>query len=370
MSTVQTQPELFEQLQVFVKEYNSTAKVLKLALVLRDFDLYDSEFPLDWVIDLANQLYEQATISLIEAQLGLGLVESGDTWPHLITGVSVEIQEDYLLSQIDPGTSAFPAYIPASVINPKQFEFLKYRTITLHYHFKDTFPTEWPDRPYSYPYEECPVSLGYPPDLWMAWPYPNLTDSNPLVWMAVWMGIGNMLPVAHWRYTVEPEWLMLLTANPNSPDYWMQEEIFDCFRQAQESDGDPWWDPENPSWISRGINDSWVDSYEELKARGAAPNAYRRPLRWLANAGCTYYRFSQEPTIDRVELQVRMHLFPAKIYGPNVEEPGGGPGIFLPGLGLLGTFGLDFSLVQARTEETAMMDIFEWMFEKGGDEGP
>lgn len=367
MSTVKTQPPLFDQLEIFVDEYNSSAKILKIALVLRDFDLWDTGFPDDYVVDLMQQLYEQATIDLIEAQFGLGLVENGDSWPDLITGVSVEIHEDYLLSSVSPGTSGFPAYIPASVIDPKQFEFLKYRTLVLSYTYKDTFSEDWPDRPYGQPFVECPVTLGYPAGLWFSWPYPKLIPGN-LVWSGhPFMGIWSSLPTGHWRYIVSPEWILLLTAQPSSPDYWMQEGVTDCFRQAMPSDGGPDWDPRCPKWISRGINDSWVDSYDELKNRGFAPNAYRRPMRWFSLGGWSDYRLRQTSSRDYVEIKIWRHYTGAEVYGPGIQEGAGGPHIFIPGLGLLGQFGLDLSLLGARTEEVNMADIMSLMFPRGGD---
>lgn len=361
----ETQPALFDQFEVFVKEYNSAMKTLELALILKEFSLINVENPVDWVTDLMAELYQQATIELIETYFGLALVEDGESWPDWITGVSVEIHEDYLLKEVIPGYGDAPSFIPASVIDPKILFPFKYGCIVLVYHYKETFPSEWPDKPYGQPSHSLDTGLGYPAGLWCSWPYPDLSDeTNGLIWIAVWKGTWNSLPEGHWRYYMRPNWIALMTANPDSADYWMLQEVFDCFRQSVPGDGAPWWSAENALWISKGINDDWVDSYDELKNRDAAPNAFRRPLRWLALSGVEDYRFRQDAYNDYVELQMRVITPSADVYGPGEEKPTGGPGIFIPGLGLLGAFteGTNLLGAQTRKDRPDIADVFKWMW--------
>jgi hypothetical protein len=316
--------------KVFVEEYNSASKVLTLAMLLWDLELTETSDPYNWAIALINEFYQSATTALMEQLSELAQVEQNSVFPDL-AGNPITIQEDYLLVSITPFS-----YVPASVIDPQTLLPFKYVKVTLHYIHKPDFdvadlnlpPPGWQTHP-------CLEDWGFPPYVSYAWPYPNLGEGNPPVWTAVWMGSWNSLPTGHWRYKVQAEWLILLQADPADPDYWMQEDIYDCYREAIPSDGSPWYNPDSPKWISRGINDSWVDSYDELKNRGYAPNAFRRELRWFANAGWTDYRFRQDASNDYVEVTARPHYLPGDSCTP---YGGGGAGTLLPGLVGIGQF--------------------------------
>lgn len=338
----QTAPGFQDMLSVYVETYNSTQKILTLFLLMADFDLTGTSDPYEYVVDQMNQLYEQCTIELMEQYLGLAQIEAGENFPEFPTGTIIYVQEDYLLEECQPY-----GYIPASVIDYTQFEFLKYRKIRLIYRHKPDFPlpSTFSDKPSGQPHHGINPAYGYPGGLVMSWAYPNLSGANPLSFTSVWIAYAAFSPSAHYRILVLTDWLHLLTADPNDPDYWMNTDVMDCFRPSVPADGSPWWSVDYPyKWISKNINDDWVDSYTELTNRGFAPNPFQRPLRWLSRANYSY-RHVRPGSDDHVQVEFRDHVIPSKIYKkPPVGDVGGGiipvvtaVGVLSALLGCLGT---------------------------------
>jgi hypothetical protein len=312
-------PSSLSTFNIFVEEYNSANKVLKLILLLAEFDILDSSDPEGYVIDELNELYQQNTIEALEMAFGLAEIGVGEAYRDFETRVVIFIHEDYLLSEIQP-----TGYIPASVIDPAQLEFLKYRKITLVYTHKPDFPeyadfdptpAGQPHRPINYP--------SYPSGLANSWELPDI--SGALSWRNIWSGYPGYSPGSHWKYRILAPFYNLLAANPSSSDYWMQEDIFDCFRESTPSDGSPWYSDGDPvQYISRGINDSWYDTYIELRdERGYAPNAYRRELRWLSGTNYSY-RQVQVGSEDHIQIQAWFYNEPVKIYKRKAGGSGGG----------------------------------------------
>jgi hypothetical protein len=324
-----TVPGLTDSLNVYVEEYNSVSKTLVLLLLIRDLTLTETSSPFDYAVGLINQFYEKATVAWVEENYGLALVESGEEYPDE-TGAIIEIQEDYLLSFVQPMD-----YVLASVIDPQELFPFKYRRVRLVYRYQPDFQKDvYPETP-GQPKHDLPVVWGYPPDSAYTWPYLDLGIAD--TWFSVWYAIGNTDPVAHWRYMCDPMWLCLLQAYPDDPDEWMQQDVYDGYRQAVSSDGQPWYtEGQSPKWISRGINDNWVDSYNWLKTRGGyAPNADRRELRWFSYAGWTdYRRYEQGASWVHVQILVKLQSLPGNPCSPYV---GGGLPPWMPVLGYQGT---------------------------------
>lgn len=307
----QVSPSQFDAFHVFVEEYNSVSKSLTLCLLLADFDLLNISDPVsDQVIEMLNQLYEQATIRLLEEYFGLAQISEGESFKDFETRQIIYIREDYLLEEIQPS-----GFIPASVVDYTQWEFLKYRKITLIYCALEDFPAyeDFDPCPSNQPHRNI-VHPAYPSGLAWSSPYPDLTGA--LSWHTIWSGYAGYSPDTHWRYRILGSFYDLLAADPNSSDYWMKEEVYDCFRESRPSDGSPWYSDGDPvQYISRGINDSWYDSYVELRdERDYAPNAYQREQRWLANSGQYSYRLVQPGTEDHVQIQARLFSSPGRIY--------------------------------------------------------
>jgi hypothetical protein len=310
-------PSSLQAFHIFAEEYNSYSKVLKLALLLADFDVLDSSLPEDYVIDQLNELYQQNTIEALEIAFGLAEIGAGETFKDFETRVTIFIYEDYLLREIQPS-----GYIPASVVDPNQLNFLKYKKILLVYTHKPDFPdyaefdptpADQSHRPILYP--------SYPSGLANSWPPPDI--SGALTWHTVWSGYPGYSPGSHWRYRILAPFYNLIAANPSSSDYWMQEEVMDCFRESTPDDGNPWYSEGNPTqYISKGINDSWYDTYVELRDnRGYAPNAYRREQRWLSGTDYSY-RLIQPGGEDHVQIQAWPYSGVIPIY----KRKGGGGG--------------------------------------------
>lgn len=319
-------PESFyASLTPMIEEYNSAQKILKILLVAADLDLVPMSDPYQFIVEEINKLYEQATIELVEQSLGLAEVEAGASFESFGGGGSVQIQEDYLLEEVHPF-----GYIPASVVDYTDWGFLKYRKIRLIYKYEPDFDIE--------DYEDCPdgqrkqsisPAYGYPPGMVSSWEFPDLSESNPLSWVYIFSGYGAYSPEAHWRYRIFPEWVYLLSAHPGEEDEtykaYMLEDVIDCFRQAVPSDGSPWWSENNPyMWISKGINDDWVDSYVELKTRDFAPNGYMRPWRWMQFSDIPYEYF-HHPTQpeDHIRVQMRNHEIPSLPYKGEIASGAG-----------------------------------------------
>jgi hypothetical protein len=104
----------------------------------------------------------------------------------------------------------------------------------------------------------------------------------------------------------------------------MLEDVYDCFQRAES--GDYGYEAgENPWYCSKGINNDWVDSYDELKDRDFAPNGYRRSQRWCTLAGIDS-DLLQVGSIDHLRVEAYDYDEEGK-----VRERGGGglsPAIF------------------------------------------
>jgi len=331
----QFSPSLNEALRVFVAEYNSFTKTLTLVLLLADFDLLEIDEPYGYIVQILNELYQQVTIDLLEQYLGIAEIEEGSHFKHFETRVDIIIREDYLLEEIRP-----EGWIPASVVDPGKWEFLKYKKIELVYCYKPDFPeySEFSDCPADQPSQNI-LYPAYPTGVACSWPKPDL--SSGLSWHAIWSGYGAYSPETHWRYRILGNFHNLIAPDPNSPDYWMNESVWDCFRESVPSDGSPWYSDGNPTqYISRGINDNWLDTYKELKDRGYAPDGFRREQRWLSISGEYSYQTLYLGTEDHVRIQAYLYDDYVKIYK---RKSGGGGGTaprpFIPE-NELGIFGI------------------------------
>lgn len=308
-------PSQEQALRVFVKEYNTTAKTLTLILLLAEFDFLELDEPYGYIVEILNKLYEQVTVDLLEQYLGIAEVEEGNHFPHWETRTEIIIREDYLLEEIRP-----EGWIPLSVVDPGQWEILKWKKIELIYRHKPDFPevSTFDDCPTDQPHQNI-VYPAYPSGLTCSWPLPDL--GSGLSWRSIWSGYAGYSPDFHWKYRILGNFYNCIAANPGSSDYWMQEEIWDCFRESVPADGSPWYSDGNPvQYISRGINDDWLDTYDELQDRGYAPNAYRRIQRWLANSGEYSYRLIQPGDEDHVQIEAYLYDDYVKIYK---EKPTG-----------------------------------------------
>jgi len=302
-------PPQEQALRVFVKEYDSATKALTLTLLLADFNLLEIDEPYGYVIKTLNELYQQVTIDLLEQYLGIAEIEAGNHFPHWETRIDVIIREDYLLKEIRPN-----GWIPVSVVNPNQWEFLKWKRIELIYCYEPDFPevSEFDNCPSDQPSQNI-IYPAYPSGLTCSWPLPNLATG--LSWRSIWSGYPGYSPEFHWKYRILAPFHNCIAANPSSSDAWMQEEIWDCFRESTPADGSPWYSDGNPvQYISKGINDDWLDTYDELKDRDYAPNAYRRIQRWLANSGEYSYRLIQPGNEDHVQIEARIYDDYVRIY--------------------------------------------------------
>jgi hypothetical protein len=311
-------PPQEQALRVFVKEYNSATKALTLTLLLADFDLLEIDEPYGYVIEVLNELYQQVTVDLLEQYLGIAEIEAGNHFPHWETRIDVIIREDYLLEEIRPD-----GWIPASVVDPGQWEFLKWKRIELIYCYEPDFPevSEFDNCPSDQPSQNI-IYPAYPSGLTCSWPLPNLATG--LSWRSIWSGYAGFSPEFHWKYRILAPFHNCIAANPSSSDAWMKEEIWDCFRESTPDDGSPWYSDGNPvQYISKGINDDWLETYDELKDRDYAPNAYRRIQRWLANSGEYSYRLVQPGNEDHVQIEARIYDDYVKIYK---KKPSGNTG--------------------------------------------
>jgi len=306
--------------------YNQSQKLLVLLDVFNwSKDGLGSQLdPLNYVVEQVEQLYQDSLIDLLEQLQGISRIDAGTQFEDEY-GATIEIEEDYLLKEVHP-----VSYTPLSVVQLDP-EIFKYERIRLIYRAVDEFPPlgyPLPDGWNSYP---LPVGQGYPIGLVNGGPGGDL--SVALSWRRIWIGRPGYSPT-HWKYSISPEWIMLLSAHPDSADYWMQEDIWDCWRPSRPEDGAPWYSEDNCLWISKGINDDWVESYQELVSQGYAPNGYRRPLRWLALSDYQGYRFQQLPNnYDVIEIQVRLQNQPNDVRGDSVLIGGPSDGGLIPGLG-------------------------------------
>jgi hypothetical protein len=312
-------PSSTNAFHIFIQEYNSASKILKLILLLAEFDFLDSSEPEEYVIEQLSELYQQNTIEALEIAFGLAEIGVGESFKDFETRVTIFIHEDYLLSEIQP-----TGYIPASVINPNQLNFLKYKKITLVYTHKPDFPdygdfdptpANQPHRPILYP--------SYPSGLANSWAKPAL--SGPLSWHTIWSEYAAFSPEAHYQYRILAPFYNCIAANPASSDYWMWEDATDCFRESTPADGNPWYSEGDPvQYISRGINDSWYDSYLELHDRDFCPNAFNRIKRWLALSGSYSYRHIQVGYDEHVQIQAHLFGEPVEIFKRKAGGSGGG----------------------------------------------
>jgi hypothetical protein len=297
---------------------------------------------------MLRETWQAAGRFQVEAAFGLGVIPASTVLPTLYTGQSITIQEEWLLRAITPAS-----YVPSFVADPKESPF-KYRYLQLIY----ALPGEFPERnllPPEFGFGQGGESGGagvsgewealptppYPVDSFWGYPYPILGDYS---WYGVWIAIWNGVPTMHARYGIVPEWLWIITAYPDLEEPYhdaFQEGIYDCFREAIESDGAPWYTPEHRLWISKGINDSWVDTYAELCLRGGEShispfNNGMRAWHWL-NMAEIPNRYWDTPGGQEEHVDVRCSANPADVPGEvylKWTPPGG---IIPPIVGLIET---------------------------------
>jgi hypothetical protein len=292
---------------------------------------------------MLRQTWDAAGRFQIEAVFGLGVIPSQTSLPSLYTGQSITIQEEWVLRAITPAS-----YVPSFVSDPKESPF-KYKYIQLIY----ALPGDFPERDFLPPefgfgqggetggagvsgeWESLP-SPPYPADSFWGYPYPVLGD---LSWYGIYAATWNGQPTMHARYCVVPEWLMVFSAYPDLPEPYTDAfsfNIFDCFREAIESDGPPWYTPEHRLWISRGINDSWVDTFTELRDRGDPFNGGMRVWHWL-NMASVPNRYWESPGGWEEHVDIRCSANPANVPGEVYVKWTPPGGIIPPIIGLIET---------------------------------
>lgn len=311
-------PSPYESMLAYVQVYNSNT----LILLLRSGNFQFGGKPPENVLADCMETYTDPSFNKIESAFGLTEIIPPQQFYNLYTGNVVTVNEHWVLISIQPYS-----YVPAFVDDPKGNPF-KLGYIQLTYVQADNIP----DLPLLLPefgggfggegsgsgasgeWEELP-SPPYPVRLCYGYPYPVLGEFS---WYGVFIAIWNGVPTMHARYGIQPEWLFLATNYPGLEEPYtsaFEHGIFDCFREAIESDGAPWYTPEKRLFISKGINDSWVDTYTELRDnRGFPFNGGMRIWHWLNLAGVAN-RYWYTPGGLEEHVDIKCSALPANVNG-------------------------------------------------------
>jgi hypothetical protein len=269
--------------KAYIESYNAVSKSLTLVLLCSDFGLISVDEPTE-VVEIFSKFYEQMSINLAQSLYDLAEIDEGRSFPHFPDGASIEIGEDYILTVTEPD-----AYIPATVVDPQQIFCFKYRKIILRYTYLPDALKRYPPKKASELGGGLSLAWGYPPHTIEAWDWPNDFSGGVgqyFFFLAYW----NNLPRGHWRYGIAPGFAALLANNsgidPESPYYdAVVTGVYDCFRAVLPTDSQlEFWSEGWPFWLgSRNINDSWADTYDEIRARMnfGGIDFWQRPLYWL-----------------------------------------------------------------------------------------
>jgi len=327
--------------KIYVESYNQVNRMLSLALCLSDFGAIEIQDPLG-ILPAIQQNYQQLTITLIEEFLAVQRLEEGQELPDY-EGNMVEIQEDYILELIDYGTTG--KFCLASVIDPQSLFPFRYSKIILVYRPPDAL-SPIGELPLSWESETLNPAWGYPTGAKEAWKFPVLGDN---LWHTIIGNIYNGAPTPHIRCFCIGAWSWLLTQQEaESGDIW------NCFRFSEPADGGPWFSG-MPRFISKGINDSWVESSAEIVARrggvfdtiGTAVHWLHTHLGWVSN---TDYRvryvtndaYLDVSASDQADSNTKVKRIPTITgggpYGKSLPSLFTGSRVTLPGLGSIGTW--------------------------------
>ena len=254
-------------MNVYVDVYDPENGTLTLNVVLAGFSPTTIDDPTG-ILPALQKNYEQITIGLIENYLGLQHISEGEEFPD-IYGNMVVIGEEYTLVTID-GVGSDKISL-AGLIDPlSEFPF-RYSRVTLHY--CRVIPTPLLEVPLGWKQEPLNPAWGYPSGAVNAWKLPTLGNNG---WYTIIGNIYNGSPRPHIRCFCMGEWVWLLTQQEMESG-----DIFDCFRWSVPGDGGPWFSGMQ-RFISRGINDSWADSSDEIVSRrGGIFDTIGTAVHWL-----------------------------------------------------------------------------------------